>query len=272
MGMGDSCVLAVDKEIDPRARQIHISGLIMKIVNIEILDFNPGNSSRNKKEKSSKSGEGVLALTFQIFNETNANCQIRDLQQTQFRLLDKSGRVIPFLSRTEKNAESGKLAEGEFYQLILYFQKPEISRQNYQLEVKTSGFYNLPEVLTLEVPSRTIVVIADMNRKRIPESTDMQIIFPLEGQEVEKGEELAVEVKMSDMVEKPNRFYVLLPKFTFEDNFTNLKYKIRIPSEVPVGPYSIVFMAVWDKTPDFHAISHSVKLQIVESKNQPQSR
>jgi len=264
---------AADVRSTPVAVKAQAGGLTFQLRDIEIADVllpdSPSPTDPGQKEGSAK--KGFLALTFQIINDGPPR-PITALSQLPVALSTLAGEKIPLISmdppvitpRETSGNEPEFLPSGGIYTRVLYFTSPVFPKQDYFFEIDLRNI-QIPSEIILKFPADKVCQVPDITQKREPREADVLVIAPLNQSEAKRGQLVAVKIKISEFVEKPQSIFILLPSETFEDKFVNLQYNVRIPADATWGEYPITVMAVWRSSAGERTISRTVNLKIIES-------
>ncbi|MDZ4242447.1 MAG: hypothetical protein U1D99_06460 [Candidatus Omnitrophota bacterium] len=88
---------------------------------------------------------------------------------------------------------------------------------------------------------------AGQRPERIPSEADLTILSPQPPLEVFPGETVAVRLKTSRELPRPSKILVIAPFYLFEDMYSSLNYRLRIPKDYPPGELTVVLLAYWDR-------------------------
>lgn len=178
-----------------------------------------------------------------------------------FKLSEARGREFRLLSWhiVENSPDIKTGLPGQ--DIMLYFEAEGLMSGDIILEVSTVVLGEV-EPFALRLPTKNIRIIQDITQPVQPESSDMTIIKPLEGQNVTPGEKIDIQLSFTEKIAKPDQILILSPYFTFEDHYANRLYELRIENDAPAGPYQLTVLAVWQQPEEPLTISQSLTLNV----------
>jgi hypothetical protein len=193
----------------------------------------------------------------------------------QYELRDTQGRAMKFLNEERGGRDGAARPPAEPRHAIpgpdsvaLYFQSFDEIRENLILKVSVSP-QELFSPFELLIPIDEICFVPGGTPNKIPQDTDIDILFPRNNTRVRRGQTVPLKIQFAEDVKKPDKLLILSPFYSLEDKDVSGQYSLRIESDASLGLYEVLIIGVWNMGSQEITASKLLSFKVIDKEPGP---
>ncbi len=217
----------------------------------------------------------MLAVTIDLINKSSSK-KLDLTQKMQYELNDEFGNAYDQLKIPMEytdpvifpNKNYPSLYPNEKFRQTIFFEAPIKSSQNLNLSILAKNL-GMEEEILLPLPEEVIGAITEYyNSEKTFSDNDLLVLTPQPGTKVYTGEVVNIEVKIKEGLQSPQSVYIISQDYTLEDERLIYKYKLKIPADQVLGPFTVLVIAKWNTKPEKTLLSKTILLEVIDRKKE----
>ena len=218
-----------------------------------------------RQMQNSASELAVFALDLRVRNSRSTLKLDLPGNAGSWWLTDEFSNVYRQLCVRDGNAAPARVAlyPGQGARQQLFFEQPLTESRLLFLHAKDLVPENEKE-FSFPLPLDKLRRAGSVLSGRIPVDTDLAVLIENPDKPVPPGASVSLRVTLDDNITPPDKIYLLSAGYMLEDEKTSGHYDIRVPDDLPDGPFVVVVMARWDTGGSEHIISRTVTIPVTK--------